>query len=246
MNPFGLGGSASTGIISARGRDIRSGPYDDYIQVDAAINRGNSGGPLFNIRGEVIGINTAIYPPNGGSVGIGFSIPASLAKGIIRQLQDEGEVERAWIGVRLQPMDRELAQSLGRDDDAGALIISVEPNAPAERAGLQVGDIILSFNGIYIDEMRDLPRIVADVGVGLTFDVTVWRDGSEQTLSILTERFPDDEELAGQRRAEPSYPTIDEEMGAELGEITDFDRERYRIADSVQGVVLRSVHDRNQ
>jgi len=165
-NPFGLGGSASTGIISARGRDIHSGPYDDFIQVDAAINRGNSGGPLFNTQGQVIGINTAIYSPNGGSVGIGFSIPANMAKNVISQLERSGEVERAWIGVAIQPLDDDLAQGFGRDNKDGALISSVQPDAPADKAGLKAGDIILSFAGKEIKEMRDLPRTVAQSGVG--------------------------------------------------------------------------------
>ena len=240
-NPFGLGGSASTGIISARGRDIRSGPYDDYIQVDAAINRGNSGGPLFNTKGQVIGINTAIYSPNGGSVGIGFSIPASMAKGIIRQLQDNGEVSRGWIGVGIQEIDKDLADSLGRDNDSGALITYVEPEAPAARADLKVGDIILKFDGKPIDEMRDLPRIVADAPVGGTYRIELWRDGEIESLTIKTDRFPDEVADSDSEPAAPAEPEVDNEIDAELSAITGFERQRFRLDDTVDGVVLVSV-----
>ena len=241
-NPFGLGGSASTGIISARGRDIRSGPYDDYIQVDAAINRGNSGGPLFNLRGEVIGINTAIYSPNGGSVGIGFSIPASLAKNVITQLQEKGEVERAWIGVEIQPLTDELAEGFGRDNDYGALVSKVTPDAPAEKAGIKIGDIILSFNGSDVKAMRDLPRVVAQSTVGKKSSIVVWRDGEEKTLNIKTERFPDDEELARMRGfGNGGQVEEDDDLGATLSNLTDAYRERFGIADDVDGVLVLDV-----
>jgi len=155
-NPFGLGGSASTGIISAIGRDIQAGPYDDFIQVDAAINRGNSGGPLFNMQGQVIGINSMIYSPTGGSVGIGFSIPANLAKGVIGQLRNSGQVERSWIGVSIGVVSKELAELLGRPNEEGALISGVMTGSPADKAGLEARDIVLEFNGETIKEMRNL------------------------------------------------------------------------------------------
>jgi len=157
-NPFGLGGSASTGIISALGRDIRSGPYDDFIQVDAAINRGNSGGPLFNMQGEVIGINSMIYSPTGGSVGIGFAIPSSLAQGVIGQLRDSGEVERSWIGVEIGAVTEDLAKAFERDNEEGALVSLVRKDSPADKAGIEQGDIILKFNGTDIEETRNQPR----------------------------------------------------------------------------------------
>ena len=241
-NPFGLGGSASTGIISARGRDIRSGPYDDYIQVDAAINRGNSGGPLFNMQGQVIGINTAIYSPNGGSVGIGFSIPSGLAQNVIDQLRDSGSVERGWIGVQIQPLDDELAEGFGRDNDNGALVTSVEPGQPADKAGIQAGDIILSFDGKEIEEMRDLPKVVAQSGVGKTSKLIIWREGRKKTLSIKTDRFPDDETLAGFRSQNDSAEAEDaDQFGATLSELDSQNRERYQIDKGVNGVLVVDV-----
>lgn len=240
-NPFGLGGTATTGIISARGRDIRSGPYDDYIQVDAAINRGNSGGPLFNLNGEVIGINTAIYSPNGGSVGIGFSIPSSMAKTVISQLRDSGEVERAWIGVQIQPLSDELAEGFDRENNHGALIASVVPDKPADKAGLQAGDIILSFDGQEIEEMRDLPRLVAQSAVGETYVVKVWRNGKVKKLKVTTDRFPEDEALIA-KSDDDGVQAEDNDFGASLAELTEQLRQQYRVDDVVQGVLVIDVY----
>jgi len=241
-NPFGLGGSASTGIISARGRDINSGPYDDFIQVDAAINRGNSGGPLFNTQGQVIGINTAIYSPNGGSVGIGFSIPANLAKNIISQLEDSGQVERAWIGVAIQPLDDDLAEGFGRDNKRGALISSVQPDAPADKAGLQAGDIILSYDGEEIKEMRDLPKTVAQSSVGEKHKVEIWRDNRKKIINIVTERFPEDPQVASPSKPKSDNSNdVDEVIGARLSALNDRERSRYGIDDSVEGVLVLGV-----
>ena len=242
-NPFGLGGSASTGIISARNRDIRSGPYDDYIQVDAAINRGNSGGPLFNLQGQVIGINTAIYSPNGGSVGIGFSIPANLAKNVIQQLETQGVVERAWIGVSIQPLTDDLAEGFGRSDDEGALVSAVAVETPADKAGIQAGDIILSFDGKEIEEMRDLPRIVAQSAVGERYKVDVWRAGGKKSLTIRTERFPDDEAVVALQNSETDLaePEMDELLGASLTELNAEQRARFVIDDDVTGVLVLGV-----
>lgn len=241
-NPFGLGGTATTGIISARGRDIRSGPYDDYIQVDAAINRGNSGGPLFNLYGEVIGINTAIYSPNGGSVGIGFSIPSSMAKTVINQLRDSGEVERAWIGVQIQPLSDELAEGFERENNHGALIASVVPGKPADNAGLKPGDIILSFDGQEIEEMRDLPRLVAQSTVGETYSINVWRNGKLKKLKVTTDRFPEDDELLG-KSEESGAQADDDDFGASLAELTEQLRQQYRVDDAVQGVLVLDVYE---
>lgn len=244
-NPFGLGGSASTGIISARGRDIGSGSYDDFIQVDAAINRGNSGGPLFNTNGEVIGINTAIYSPNGGSVGIGFSIPANLAKNVISQLERSGEVERAWIGVQIQALDDELAEGFGRDNDHGALVSAIQPNTPAADAKIEAGDIILSFDGQDVEKMRDLPKIVAQSSVGKKYKVDVWRNGARKTLTIKTARFPDDESLISQSSDEQpktkSEPKMDKVLGAQLEGLDSETRERYNIDELVKGVLVLGV-----
>ncbi|MCH2190581.1 MAG: DegQ family serine endoprotease [Gammaproteobacteria bacterium] len=241
-NPFGLGGSASTGIISALGRDIRSGPYDDFIQVDAAINRGNSGGPLFNMEGKVIGINSMIYSPSGGSVGIGFAIPSSLAQGVISQLQDSGEVERSWIGVEIGEVTEDLAKAFERDNEEGALVSRVREDSPAERAGLEQGDIILSFNGKEIKETRNLPREVAKSKVGKTYPLEVWRAGKKKKLKITTEAFPSDDELAGNPSSrEEVEPKSDEQLGAELSELSDELRVRYRLPNDVEGVLVMSV-----
>ncbi len=241
-NPFGLGGSASTGIISALGRDIRSGPYDDFIQVDAAINRGNSGGPLFNMNGEVIGINSMIYSPSGGSVGIGFAIPSSLAQGVISQLRDSGEVERGWIGVSISEVTEELAEAFQRDNEEGALVSSVSKDSPAEAAGLEQGDIILKFNGKRIKETRNLPREVAQSQVGKTYPIEVWRNGKLKKLKIKTAPFPSDEELAGRPAQNKDVePKSDDDLGAEMTELNDEIRSRYRLADDVEGVLVLSV-----
>ncbi|MEO0369801.1 MAG: PDZ domain-containing protein, partial [Pseudomonadota bacterium] len=225
----------------ARGRDIRSGPYDDYIQVDAAINRGNSGGPLFNMRGEVIGINTAIYSPNGGSVGIGFSIPATLAKGIVQTLQNDGEVERAWIGVGIQGIDKDLAESLGREDTQGALITGVEPDAPAEAAGIIAQDIILEFDGTAIKEMRDLLKAVGRSPVGGTYKVKIWRDGKEKTLSIKTERYPDNLLARGGNNTPPEPQDSDSGIGARMVMVDPSVRDRYNLSDRVSGALILEV-----
>ena len=172
----------TAGIISARNRDINSGPYDDFLQTDASINRGNSGGPMFNLDGQVIGVNTAIFSPSGGSIGIGFAIPSNIAGPIVRQLIDTGEVKRGWIGVRIQEVTPEIADTLGLDKASGALVASVIGEGPAEAAGIRTGDVILEFAGRPVEEMRSLPRIVADTDVGQTVPVKVWRDGKEQTV----------------------------------------------------------------
>lgn len=241
-NPFGLGGSASTGIISALGRDIRSGPYDDFIQVDAAINRGNSGGPLFNMNGEVIGINSMIYSPSGGSVGIGFAIPASLAQGVVTQLRDSGEVQRSWIGVEIGEITEDLAKAFERDNQEGALVSLVRKDSPAKRAGLEQGDIILSFNGKQIKEVRNLPKEVAQSQVGKSYPLEVWRNGKLKKLKIKTEAFPSDDELAGvTTEKEQVKPSSDEQMGAELTELNDELRARYRLPSEASGVLVLSV-----
>jgi serine protease Do len=183
-NPLGLGGTVTAGIISARGRNLRSGPYDDYIQTDAPINRGNSGGPLFDIDGKVIGINTAILSPSGGSIGIGFAIPSSLAQGVILQLKKFGTTKRGWLGVQIQTVTEEIAESLGLKEAKGALVAGVVDDSPAAAAGFKSGDVILSFNTVDVLESRRLPRIVADTGVGKEVDVNVWREGKNMTLQV--------------------------------------------------------------
>ena len=183
-NPFGLGGTATAGIISARGRDIRSGPYDDYLQIDAPINSGNSGGPVFNTVGEVIGVNTAIYSPNGGSIGIGFAIPANQARAILDELRTEGAVERGWLGVSIRGIDRELAESLALDDARGAQVAYVEPGSPADRAGVLDGDVITAFDGELVDSARTLGRLVGSRDAEERVSINVWRDGESLELTV--------------------------------------------------------------
>lgn len=178
-NPFGFGGTVTSGIISARGRDINAGPYDDFLQTDAPINRGNSGGPIFDLAGEVIGIATAIFSPSGGSIGIGFAIPANSARPVIQQLIEHGEVKRGWLGVRIQSVNEEIAEALGLKEPVGALVAGVIPGGPAEKAKIKDGDVILEFDGKPITQMRRLPRLVADTEVGKVVPLKVWRDGKE-------------------------------------------------------------------
>lgn len=191
-NPFGLGGSVNAGIISARGRDIHSGPYDDYLQIDAAINRGNSGGPLFDTSGRVIGVNTAIYSPTGGNVGIGFAIPAETVRQVIAGLRDNGRVERGWLGLQIQAVTPELAGALGLAAPAGVLVADVVPDGPASKTDLRAGDVILSVNGQPLENYRDLPRMVAMMPAGRAAQLEILRDGQRRTLSVTIGQMPDD------------------------------------------------------
>ncbi|MGA0595922.1 DegQ family serine endoprotease [Enterovirga sp. CN4-39] len=243
-NPFGLGGSVSAGIVSARGRNIESGPYDNYIQTDAAINKGNSGGPLFNMSGEVIGINTAILSPTGGSVGIGFAVPSANALPIINQLREFGETRRGWLGVRIQNVDDATAEALGLGGARGALIAGVDDKGPAKPAGLDVGDVITRFDGRDVKESRDLPRIVASTPVGKTVDVTVIRKGQELTRQVTLGRLEDGEraQKAGLNQPPTDTPTATRRaLGLELSGISEELRRRYNIKESVKGVVVTRV-----
>lgn len=238
-NPFGLGGSVSAGIISARGRDIQSGPFDDYLQIDAPINRGNSGGPLFDREGKVIGVNTAIFSPSGGNVGIGFAIPASMAKTIVDSLKKDGHVDRGWLGVHIQEVTDEIAQSLNLDDSRGALIAGVEPNGPADSAGFQTGDVILEFDGKPVEKVKDLPRIVAAASANETVTVRVLRDGKERSIKVTIGRMPDDNVLASNAPAENSSDTG--KLGLALAPLSPETRQRLRLPDSAEGVVIADV-----
>ena len=241
-NPFGLGGSVSAGIVSARQRDINAGRYDDFLQTDAAINRGNSGGPMFNMDGEVIGVNTAIFSPSGGSVGIGFAIPSSLASNIVAQLRNAGEVRRGWLGVRIQSVNEELAEGLRLDRPRGALVASVTEGGPAEEAGIQQGDVILEFNGREVSEMRKLPRMVAETSIGTKVDVLVWRKGEEKEFEVQLGKL-DIEQIAAVPREEEDLGDVGEvgSLGLELGKITPQLRERFEIDDATDGVVVMDV-----
>lgn len=189
-NPFGLGGTVTAGIVSARGRDIGAGPYDDFLQIDASVNRGNSGGPTFNLSGDVVGVNTAIFSPSGGSVGIGFAIPTEVARDVIDSLRNKGSVARGWIGVQIQPVTKEIADSLGARDAKGALINDLQPGSPAGAAGLKSGDIITAVNGDRIDGPRELARKIASFGPDKQVDVTYVRDGRDQHANVRLGALP--------------------------------------------------------
>lgn len=244
-NPFGLGGTVTTGIVSARNRDINSGPYDNYIQTDASINRGNSGGPLFNAAGEVIGINTAIISPSGGSIGIGFAIPSETATRVIAQLREYGETRRGWLGVRIQEVTDEIAESLGMDKAEGALVAGITEGGPAAAAGLEAGDVILDFNGEEVPTMRDLPRMVADTPVGKEVEVTVLRKGKEVMLTVTLGRLEeaDGEATAdgGSEKPGDKPAEMPEVLGMTLSSLTDELREKFSIAEDVKGVVITEV-----
>jgi len=244
-NPFGLGGTVTAGIISARSRNINAGPYDDFIQTDASINRGNSGGPMFNLDGQVIGINTAIFSPSGGSVGIGFAIPSALARNVIDQIIEFGRTRRGWLGVRIQTVTDEIAEGLGLDGARGALVAGVTPDGPAEAAGIEPGDVIVGFDGEPIDEMRELPRIVAETSVGATVPVEVWRQGEITTLQVdlgELERAEAEGLLAGETGGGESGDTATfADLGLTLGSLTDERRAEFGIADDIEGVVILEV-----
>ncbi|MEW6257676.1 MAG: DegQ family serine endoprotease [Pseudomonadota bacterium] len=242
-NPFGLGGTLTVGVVSARNRNINSGPYDNFIQTDAAINRGNSGGPLFNMDGEVIGVNTAIISPSGGSIGIGFAVPSSTAAPILAQLREFKEVRRGWIGVRIQSVTDEIAESLGLGKARGALVGGVTDDGPAAKAGLKAGDVVVKFDGKDVKEMRDLPRLVADTPVGKVVDVVVIRKGKEETLKLTIARMPEEEKEASAKDTPAPGPkaTTQRLLGLELTALTDDLRKRFKIKDDVSGVVIVTV-----
>ena len=249
-NPFGQGGSVTLGIISATKRDIRSGPYDNFIQTDASINRGNSGGPLFNMEGEVIGINTAIISPSGGSIGIGFSIPSNLAVGIIDQLREFGETRRGWLGVSIQPVTPDIAESLEMERPMGALVAGVTRGGPAEIAKLRAGDVIVEFDGREIRELRELPRVVADTPVGKEVQVVVLRDGSRTNVPVTLGRLEDGERLAlnttppeagGNESGGPDGRR--EVLGLTLDTLTEEAREEWDLADDAKGALVTAVEE---
>jgi len=212
-NPFGLGGSVTAGIVSARGRDIGAGPYDDFIQVDAAVNRGNSGGPTFNLSGEVIGVNTAIFSPSGGNVGIAFAIPASSARSVVADLIKSGSVERGWLGVQIQPVTSDIADSVGLAAASGALVTEPQANAPAAKAGIKAGDVVTAVEGETIKDPRDLARKIAAYTPGQTVDITVWRDGKSESVKVDLGVLPVETAAATPDAPEtPNAPAADETL----------------------------------
>lgn len=245
-NPFGLGGTVSAGIISARSRNINAGPFDDFLQTDAAINRGNSGGPMFNLRGEVIGINTAIFSPTGGNVGIGFSVPATLAEPVLTQLKEFGRTHRGWLGVKIQHVTDEVAESVGLATPSGALVLGVNPEGPAKRAGVKVGDILLSFDGKAVKEMRFLPRIVAETKIGKSVNVMVWREGKEVALNVTLGELDETSDVAAKddntKKKDAETNEGEALFGMTLKKLDKSLRDRLKLDESIEGgVVVLSV-----
>jgi|SRR5579871_1490718 len=249
-DPFGLGGTVTTGIISARNRDINSGPYDDFIQTDAPINKGNSGGPLFNMDGDVIGINTAIYSETGGSVGIGFSIPSNAARNVIAQLKSSGKISRGWLGVRIQQVSADIAETMGLDKPRGALIAGMTDGGPAAKAGLQNGDVVLTFDGKPVADNRALPRMVADAQVGKTVPMEVLRKGQKRNISVTVQKLAEDEKVASADKPAPKgaqgAPTNNKQLsavnlGMTLAAVSADARRRFKLDPKIEGVVVTDV-----
>ena len=248
-NPFGLGGTVTAGIVSARGRDLPGGALIDYLQIDAPINRGNSGGPAFDVEGKVIGVNTAIYSPTGGSVGIGFAIPSNLAERVIAELRETGSVERGWLGVQVQPVSPDIAEGLGLPIEAGgqprgALIAALVEDGPAEDAGLQPGDVILAWDGQPVEALRDLPRLVAATPVDEQVEVEIWRDRASETLSVLTGRSPETQQLAlarPERDGSGNAAAVLPGTGLSVAALDDRTRARFDIPSEARGVVVTDV-----
>jgi serine protease Do len=248
-NPYAFGGTVTAGIISARARNINAGPYDDFIQTDAAINRGNSGGPLFNVKGEVIGINTAIFSPSGDSIGIGFAVPMSLAEPVLEQLRKTGHIERAWLGVKIQNVTEEIAESVGLKKAIGALVMEVTKGSPADTAGLQTGDVITRFDGKEVKAMRNLPLMVADTPIHKAVALELWRDGKSKTVNVTLAQLKDQDEASdtpgGNEDDSGPSETIKTKplLGMSLATITPEVREKYGIDPSVKGVLVTKVDD---
>jgi len=247
-NPFGLGGTLTVGVISARNRDINSGPYDNFLQTDAAINRGNSGGPLFDMDGDVIGINTAIISPSGGSIGIGFAVPSRTAMAVIDQLRTYKEVRRGWLGVKIQQVSPEIAESLGVRPPRGALVAGVDDDGPAKPAGIEAGDVVIRFDGKTVAEMRDLPRIVADTPVGKSVEVVIIRKGKEETRTVTLGRLDDGAKpKPASATTEPGAnesqdkPVVQKTLGLSISGLTEALRKEYGIRESIRGVVVTGV-----
>ncbi len=243
-NPFGLGGTVTAGIISARHRDISDSPYADYLQTDASINRGNSGGPMFDLQGRVVGINTAIFSPTGGNVGIGFAIPANQARKVVAQLREYGYAKRGYLGVTIQPIDKVTAEALGLDKPEGAIVAQVSPDSPAAKGGIRPGDVIIAFNGKPVSDSNDLVRAVSDAGVGRKATVDILRNGKRLTVSVVTAERPksltvgEDEEKAEGADGEDSLGAT---LGMDLSNLNDMLRQQFDIPPSVDGVLITDV-----
>ena len=240
-NPFGLGGSVTVGIISAKQRDIQSGPYDDFLQTDASINKGNSGGPLFSMDGEVIGVNTAIISPSGGSIGIGFAVPSDTAMAVVDQLRQYGETRRGWLGVKIQTVTDDIAETLGVKENTGALISGVTPGGPAAKAGVEAGDVVMKFDGKDVASMRGLPRAVSQTQVGRTVDLEILRKGQKKVLRVVVGRLQEDEDNKdkdGAKKPEDGKPASKALVGLGLAPLTDELRTKYKLDPKSKGVVV--------
>ncbi|TKT81246.1 Do family serine endopeptidase [Aquamicrobium sp. LC103] len=230
-NPFGLGGTVTAGIVSARGRDIGAGPYDDFIQIDAAVNRGNSGGPAFNMKGQVVGINTAIFSPSGGNVGIAFAIPASTAKDVVQSLIDNGQVLRGWLGVQIQPVNKDIAESIGLSEAKGALVTDAQGDGPSNAAGIKAGDVITAVDGSEVASPRELARAIGSIAPGKTVDVSLWRNGKAENVEVKLGELPRDQQQASADSSAPAAPTSTlEDFGLTIAP-----------ADSGKGLVVTDV-----
>jgi len=239
-SPFGLGNTVTAGIVSARGRSIGAGPYDDFLQIDASINRGNSGGPTFNMNGEVVGVNTAIYSPNGGSIGIGFAIPADLAKSVIAQIKEHGKVERGWLGVQIQGVSEDIASGLGMEGTKGALVSRVFENSPAAKAGVKQGDVVVAVDGQAIDKVRDLAIRIAAMNAGTRAEIEVWRDGDIRTIPVEVARMPENEQMAAVESG-PSRTLVREDLGLRLSALDAEARQRLSLPREATGVLVTAV-----
>ncbi|MGH6872743.1 MAG: DegQ family serine endoprotease [Rhizomicrobium sp.] len=246
-NPFGLGSTVTAGIVSARNRDIAAGPYDDFIQTDAPINRGNSGGPLFDMDGNVIGINSVIYSPSGGSVGIGFAIPSNMARDVVGQIERYGSPRRGWMGVRVQSVTDDIAQGMGLASATGALVAEVTPGGPAAKAGLQAGDVIVGFDGKAVPDSRTLPRVVADAPVGKNAEVQFVRNGQKQTARVTVARLEDEDKPAdASKPASAPAPKAGKLLGFSLSTLDGAARAKYHVPADVQGVLITAVDPDSQ
>jgi serine protease Do len=242
-NPFGLGGTISFGMVSARGRDIHAGPYDDFLQIDASLNRGNSGGPTVNLDGEVIGINTAIYSPSGGSVGVGFAIPSNQARPVIAELRERGKVERGWLGLDIQEVTPEIARSFGLSEAVGALVADMVEGGPAAKAGVRQGDVILSFNGRAIAKLRDLQRATAETAPGRTVTLAIWRERKALSLAVAVGEMPATLQMAATAKPPGRPAERASALGLGLMPLTDALRERLDLPKTAKGVVVSEIAD---
>src|SRR6186713_2961677 len=244
-NPFSLGGTVTAGIVSAKNRDISSGPYDSYIQTDASINRGNSGGPLFNLDGDVVGVNTLIISPTGGSIGLGFAVPSKTVAGVVDQLRQFGELRRGWLGVRIQQVTDEIAESLNIKPARGALVAGIDDKGPAKPAGIEPGDVVVKFDGKDVKDPKDLSRVVADTAVGKEVDVVIIRKGKEESRKVTLGRLEDNEKVqqaAAKTKEDPAEkPVTQKALGLDLAALSKDLRTKYKVKESVKGVIVTGV-----